>query len=217
MGWLTYDDKDIDRLFTDSVEHRLAQSTLAIRTGRPYCPYLLGNPAMGNATGLLTGKLRAIPFKITRSARILQMGLYLLQGGNLNATKFRFGLYKSNLDSFLPSELLLQTMDITITTYGAEYVVSGMNVLLEAGLYYLALTTDHADTKKPLVFRGFSTVSQDIVLHYDSPSATAGVSRIEAPLTYSASGLPAQFPATHSLMSDINYSPEFFTLKIIAK
>lgn len=216
MAWLTYDDNDIDRLFNDAIESNLAPSTLAIRTGRPFCPFLLGNPAMGNATGLNSGTLRAIPFKFTRSAKILQMGLYLLQGGTLHTTRFRIAIYKANPVTLLPAELLLQSMAVTITAYGAEYLISGMDMPIVPGLYYFALITDIADIKKPLIFKGFSTVSQDIVLHYSSTSATGGISRIEAPFAYAASGFPATFPSSHRLSSDINYNPEFFTLKLQA-
>jgi hypothetical protein len=191
----------------------VTDSSLAGRNGKFYIPFQNVGVALASANPLPGGVLQAVPFRVTAKIRVTDAAVYLLSGGTVGTTKFRFGLFETDPLSaeMLPGALDWQSMEITVTATNALYQVNGFSLDLEAGLYYFVIWCDATAGKNGLVFRGLPYYAQKVLLGFPSVTAGQSITHLEKPLTYLATGFPTIFPAGATAQANVNQvSPALF-------
>ncbi|MBT9169471.1 MAG: hypothetical protein DDT19_02831 [Syntrophomonadaceae bacterium] len=187
-------------LQTDGANWRILQRTVydisAFRTKGATLNQWYTSPNTGAALGAgapTANVLRAIPFIVSKTTTIDQMAISVTTAV---AGLARIGIYADNGNNY-PGALVVEATSVTqIDTgiAGVRIATGGLPVVLQPGLYWLAIVGNAAPT-----IRTFTVASMLPVLGYASTLPTAASLGWFVTFTYAA--LPSTFPAGGSVIT----------------
>ncbi len=182
------------------------------------CPYMQTNAIVGNGNPLEANVIRVVPFVLPANTNVMGVAIIPVNGGGLNLTKFRFGIYSADSSTRLPSKLVWQSAEMTLTVYNKAYLLTGFgNVPLRAGIYYFALITDAISGQNgkttPVTFLGLPTYYTAPIIGFDTGLSMSPVVRLEKVFLFGPNGLPADFPNSPTLQTASSLSVELFLIK----
>lgn len=146
-------------------------------------------------TALTTGAgtvnvLRAIPFIVSKVMTVDQMEINVTTVGAGGTGNARVGIYADNGNNY-PGVLVVDAGAAVTTSTGVKAFTTGMPVVLDPGLYWLAYVHDNATTAPTM--RAFAVASLLPVLGYASTLPTNAQFGWSVAFTYAA--LPNPFTA----------------------
>lgn len=156
------------------------------------------------AVGLTASTIYALPLRVTRSATVSEMAIFL--GGVGIAANCRLGIAATTSAANLtPAAFVLDAGELDLSTGGSTLkALTGLSTVLTPGLYWICLLTDDSAAITAVTTRRFSNVTGLWnILGYDNVLNAVGLGWTKGSLTYGtlASLNGGNFPASPTVMT----------------
>lgn len=147
------------------------------------CLYQTQNAVAVNATSMTSGTISYIPLLVDKTIMLTEWSMRVVTGGSAGSV-FVLGIIAARAGAYpLLGNVVYNSTPQSCATNNTDVVVTGLNVTLTAGLYWLAVQTNSTNS---VTFLGVPLTATKPVLYLPAPNSTEYVTRVTVTQAYSA-------------------------------